>query len=392
MAVSRVHLMTVSLNIMDRPVGYSPPIGPQVEFPVRYGQRDAFQPANFTYSNFGPKWTCDWISYVTDNPSNVLADVNYYVMGGGTRMFTGFDTNTQSFAFQLYDQTQLKRTGPNRYEMLAGDGSKGIFSQSDGAIGTSRKIFLTQTIDPLGNAVTLTYDVNLRIVAITDAIGQVTTLTYGNTNDIYKITRVTDPFGRFASFDYDSLGRLTNITDVIGISSRFTYESTGDFINSLITPYGTNSFFASQNTNAGSRALETTYANGSRDRVEYITAFDGSPERPATVPTGMAVPYDEHLGGRTTFYWSRTACATAYGDYSKAKRYQWLHQSDTVAAAILESTKEALEGRVWYNYPVKTPPWEPPTPAPAAAPPKSAACSMMARPSFTPTPTTDSAT
>ena len=53
--------------------------------------------------------------------------------------------------------------------------------------------------------------------AITDAIGQVTTLTYGNTNDIYKITRVTDPFGRFADFAYDSLGRLTNITDVIGL-------------------------------------------------------------------------------------------------------------------------------------------------------------------------------
>src|SRR6185295_797802 len=120
------------------------------------------------------------------------------------------------------------------------DGSKLVFSQSDGAIGTSRKIFLTQVVDPFGNSVTLTYDSNLRIVALTDAIGQVTTLTYGLTNDIYKITRVTDPFGRFANFAYDSLGRLTNITDVIGLNSRFTYTGTGDFINALITPYGTN--------------------------------------------------------------------------------------------------------------------------------------------------------
>ena len=83
-----------------------------------------------------------------------------------------------------------------------------IFSQSDGSIGTSRNIFLTHEIDPQGNAVTLTYDTNFCLVAITDAIGQVTTLTYGlaSTNigsgddvdppaDPYKLTKVTDPFG-----------------------------------------------------------------------------------------------------------------------------------------------------------------------------------------------------
>ena len=72
MAASPVHLMLVSLNINDSPVGYSPPVGPPVWFTVRYNQRDAFQAANFTHSNFGPKWTCDWISYITDSPSNSL--------------------------------------------------------------------------------------------------------------------------------------------------------------------------------------------------------------------------------------------------------------------------------------------------------------------------------
>ena len=81
-------------------------------------------------------------------------------------------------------------------------------------------------IDPFGNAVTLTYDANLRLVAITDAIGQVTTITYEHPTDIYKITKVTDPFGRFAAFEYDASSRLTNITDVIGLTSEFTYEAT----------------------------------------------------------------------------------------------------------------------------------------------------------------------
>jgi uncharacterized protein RhaS with RHS repeats len=56
----------------------------------------------------------------------------------------------------------------------------------------------------MGNAITLTYDSTMRIVAITDAIGQVTTLEYGNTADSFKITKVTDPFGRSATFDYNS--------------------------------------------------------------------------------------------------------------------------------------------------------------------------------------------
>ncbi len=350
MAVSSVHLMLVSLNLTDEPVGYSPPVGPPVKFVVRYNQRDAFQPATFNYPNFGPKWTSDWISYITDNPQSPAADVNYYIRGGGTRTFTGFNTNTQTFAFEQYDQTRLTRLGPANYELVSGDGSKLLFTQSDGSIGTSRKVFLTQIVDPFGNVVTLNYDGSLRITSITDAIGQSTTLSYSNATDLYKITRVTDPFGRFASFDYDSLGRLTNITDVIGLASQFTYETNSDFVNALITPYGTNTFLRGE---AGTtRWLETLFPDGSRDRVEFNQNTNGIAfsNAPALVPTGMDV-YNRWLHGRNTFYWSRTACATAYGDYSKAKIYHWLHENDlTICSGILESTKEALEERVWYDY------------------------------------------
>jgi len=348
MAVSSVHLMLVSLNIVDTPVGYAPPVGPPVQFTVTYNQRDANQPANFTYSGFSPKWTCDWISYITDNPQNPLADAKYYVRGGGARTFSGFNVITQTFGFQQYDQTLLKRTGTNSYEMTSPDGSKLVFGQSDGSVGTSRKIFLTQTVDPFGNAVTLSYDGNLRVVALTDAIGQVTTLTYANTNDIYKITRVTDPFGRFADFAYDSLGRLTNITDVIGLNSGFVYTGSGDFIQALITPYGTNTFAG---MSGGTRSLETVYADGSRDRVEYTqSGIPARPDPPSSVPAGMAVVNDITQAARNTFYWSRTACASSYGDYTKAKVYHWLHKDTPTTGGILESTKEALEGRIWYNY------------------------------------------
>jgi RHS repeat-associated protein len=350
MAVHAVHLMLVNLNLSDEPVGYTPPVGPDVRFIVRYNHREAFQPANFNYSNFGSKWTCDWISYLTDNPQNPGADMKYYSRGGGTRSFTGFDAGTQTYAYQQYDQALLKRTSSTSYEMTWRDGTKLVFAQSDGSTGTSRKIFLTQYIDPFGNAVTVHYDGNLRITSLTDAIGQSTTLTYGLADDIYKITKVTDPFGRFAAFEYDFTNRITKITDTMGMTSQFTYEGTGDFINSLITPYGTNVF--TRGGTGTTRWLETLYPDGSRDRVEYNQTTNLQPfSLPAAqVPQGMTT-FNQWLHARNTYYWSRNACATAYGDYSKARLFHWLHTADGASTAgILESVKQPLEGRVWYSY------------------------------------------
>jgi RHS repeat-associated protein len=351
MAVPSVHLMLVNLNINDTPVGYSPPVGPAVGFTVRYNHREAAQPATFTYANFGAKWTCDWLSYITDNPQSPSADVNYFVRGGGTKRFTGFDTNAQRFAPQLYGQARLTRTGTNSYEMAEGNGARMIFGRSDGASGTSRKIFLTQIIDPFGNTVTLNYDASLRLTNIVDAIGQATTLSYSNASDSFKITRVTDPFGRFAEFQYDSLGRLTNITDVIGIKSRFLYEGGGDFINALVTPYGTTSF--TRGEAGGTRWMETMYPDGSKERVEYNQSSNlGVPfsEPAGLVPQGVNT-FNQWLYARNTYFWSRTACAQAYGDYTKAKIYHWLHELDlNTTAGVLESIKEPLEGRVWFDY------------------------------------------
>jgi RHS repeat-associated protein len=353
MAVPRVHLMLVSLNINDDPVGYTPPVGPAVRFMVRYNQRDFYPPAIPIYSNFGPKWTFDWLSYITDNPKSPSADVYYYIMGGGTRAFTGFDSNTQSYAFQQYDQTKLTRTSPTSYEMLSRDGTKKVFGLPDGAISSSRRVFLTQLIDPYGNSVSLIYDTNFRIVAITDAIGQVTTISYENAADIHKITKITDPFGRFATFDYDASGRLVKITDVIGMTSEFTYDA-GDFITTLTTAYGITRFTkVDPSLNSTTRALETVYPDGERDRVEFNQSTNlGTPfsDPPESVPAGMATT-NQHLWFRNTYYWSKQACAYAYGDYTKAKIYHWLHTGAVaIASGILESVKEPLEGRVWYDY------------------------------------------
>lgn len=365
MAVPRVHLALVSLNINDDPVGYSPPVGPAVRFMVRYNQRDFYQLTPSNFSNLGPKWTFDWLSYITEDPSHPPffpvdpshSNVDYYIMGGGTRTFTGFDGITKKYAFQQFDQTELTRTSSG-YEMLSRDGSKKVFSRLlVGLIDTKRRFFLEKLIDPFGNAVTLTYNPDeLRIISITDAIGQVTKISYENA-DSFKITKVTDPFGRSATFEYDTSGRLHKITDVIGMTSEFTYGVAGvahpdsDFIIELTTPYGVTKF-AKESGSGDTRSLETIYPDGDRDRVEYnqsttlgVPALDPA----QTVPDGMATR-NSFLSFRNTYYWDKQAYATAYPDYMKAKIYHWLHAFSNTAAGILESVKEPLEHRVWFDY------------------------------------------
>ena len=227
MAQYAVHLMRVSLNISDTPVGYEPPRGPGVNFRVTYNELEPNQPATFNYSNLGEGWTFDWLSYIQDTPANPNANVTLQVRGGGAESFTYLSNNV--FAVQSQSQMQLIRTSTNSYELLYPDGSMDLFTNADSA--SPRQVFMTQTVDPSGNAVSFVYDSNFRMVAVVDAIGQVTTNTYGSTNPgdplFYQITRVTDPFGRYATFQYNASGQLTNITDILGISSAFTYGEFG---------------------------------------------------------------------------------------------------------------------------------------------------------------------
>jgi RHS repeat-associated protein len=434
MPVSSVHLMAANLSIKDTPLAYTPPVGPPVRFTFRYNSRDIYATEG-TFGGYywngihntnvyGPttppgagttpppisyyllpstKMTHDWISYIIDSPQSLLADVKLIVGGGGARTFKSFNNTSQTFALQEFDQTLLKRTGANSYELVRPDGSKKIFSQSNGSVGAGRRVYLTQIVDPAGNALTFTYDQSLRIVAVTDAIGQVTTLTYGGINlDNRLLTRVTDPFGRFASFDYKKysitasneistgiLWRpitnnnivtiqytptflihdyyvLTNMTDMLGLSSQPDVSvvvgslptggvgGSGGYISQFVTPYGTTMFNTGQGggPSGTSRFVETTYPDGSRSRVEYNQNTNGiaHADPPALVPQGMNV-FNQYLYGRNTFYWSRNAYAQGAGDYAKAKIYHWLHApSGSTSAGILESIKEPLERRVWFGY------------------------------------------
>jgi RHS repeat-associated protein len=141
--------------------------------------------------------------------------VHLYLRGGGQETHSGWNGTTRKYAFNATSRAQVVKVSDNPvlYERRLPGGGVDVYGQPNGALSYPRKVFLTRSIDAQGQAVDLTYDQDLRLVAITDAIGQVTTLSYELASDPLKITRVSDPFGRSASFLYDPAGRLARITD-----------------------------------------------------------------------------------------------------------------------------------------------------------------------------------
>jgi RHS repeat-associated protein len=362
MAVYDFHMMLASLNISDTPVGYAPPRGPGVFFTLTYNQRESIQPVAPTYSNFGPNWTYDWLSFIQDGGAGAPSpNPLHYVSGGGGERYANFNSQTGAYAPQTQSQAILVRTSPTSYERRLPDGSKEIFAQPDMGVGT-RRVFLTQMIDSQGNAVGLTYDAQFRLVAVTDAIGQVTTLEYA-APESFRIAKVTDPFGRFATFAYypgavgesPNAGRLKTVTDAVGIASEFAYaDATAasfkvGFIASLTTPYGTTTFdtFSSPNVPMD-RWVSATDPFGDTERVESRRTTPIPNVEPAPAMPNIT---NGALGSLNSFYWDKKAWRDFPGDYTRAQATQFLRDSPGLVSGVAASRKSPLEGRVWISYP-----------------------------------------
>jgi RHS repeat-associated protein len=351
MARYSAHSTLVSLNIEDTPIAYAPPRGPAINFAVTYNQKEPEQPGTFSYSNLGPKWTFNWLSYVTDDPNNPGANAMVYVAGGGGESYSGFNSGSQSYLPDSQSHAVLVRTGSASYEKDFPDGSKQIFARTDGTTTYPRKIFMTQIVDPAGNATAIGFDSSSRVATLTDALGRVTAFSYELPGDSLKITKVTDPFGRFAVFAYTN-GQLTSITDPVGIQSQFHYSSGTDFIDSLTTPYGTSTFVMGQS--GTNRWIEITDPLGGKERVEYRDNAPGiaAADPLGTVPSGFT---NSGLNVANSFFWDKKATqlyppVNGVYDYTKARITHWAFNANGTPSGIPASEKAPLENRIWYSY------------------------------------------
>lgn len=363
MPVWSVHSMLVSLNITDTPWRYSPPRGPAVRFRITYNQRDSFQPQTFNYSNLGYKWTFDWLSYVQEATSGSTTTISVYRRGGGREVYS-FAGDTSSPHYR--SRAVLVRTSPDTYERRLPNGSKEIFALATGA-SPLRRIFMTKITDPYGtsgaeNALTLTYDGDLRLTEVRDALGQVSTLSYelggaSGTPEFYRITRVTDPFGRAAVLSYNNLGQLASVTDAIGMTSTFDYENNvpGDFLRSMTTPYGATTFqWGTVSAKPIDRYIEITDPLGEKQRVQFTTLYNMDFGPVPSVPGAPAVSFQALTTGHVyaTAYWDKRTYQHA-PDFTKAARQTtWLTTlNGHEVSSVPHSMKLPLQARKWFAYP-----------------------------------------
>lgn len=358
---------SVSINIWDVPVGYTPPIGPSARTRISYNQREDSQPAVFSFYNVSPKWTLNWLSYVSDDPTNLGGNVSRFLSGGGAFYYLNYNSSTGSFAPQDDDGSilTLVSNSPVTYQRRLRDGSVEIYAQSDGSTAYPRNTFLTRSIDAQGNAMEFTYDGLRRLTSLTDATGGQTIFTYGLSARPLLVTKITDPFGRSATLGYDAYGRLTSITDVMGITSTVSYDA-NSLVNSLTTPYGTTTFaFTTPGTSGPPRFAEVTDPMGYHEREEWLEPAPIPDSEPSTaVPLGMPLaPVNQYLTYRNSFYWNKDAytqagCTPTGGcDYTKARIRHFVHMpGSSIKGTAIESVKYPLENRIWYNYPGQTSP------------------------------------
>lgn len=326
--------LNATLNMVDTPMSYSPPVGPTVDAMLIYKFLEVNQPSNFTFTNLGADWTCNWVSYLT---LDVSQNATIMVRGGGAEQYTYSipDNVTNPYPPQLMSQTILTVADVGVYKRLLPSGAIEVFSQPDG----TGRIFMTQVIDPQGNSALIQYDSNFRITSVTDSLSQVTSFTYvsntvGNVG-FYKLSRITDPFGRFVTFGYDSTTSfLTTITDVVGNTSTFQIDPSSSFISALTTPYGTTSFF--QYTPPGGAFP----ANGLR----------------FTYPDGTSAVLENWTGDtKQTYYWDREATALYPNDpdnkdYTHCAITKFLVEPATsLESPVISSFKPPLEGTIVYE-------------------------------------------
>ncbi|RXT19601.1 peptidase C39 [Rhizobium leguminosarum] len=353
---------SVSVALSDQPVGYIPPIGPSMKVNISYNQREDSQPANFDYFNLGQKWSLSWSSYVIDDPTNPGANVSRVMGEGGAFYYTGYDAVRKTFTAQDTDGSilSLVSQSPARYRRQMRDGGLEIYEQADAAAAYPRKIFLSQVIDPQGNAATLHYDGQKRLTSITDAVGRDTTFSYDVPGRPLLVSKISDPFKRSATLAYDGMGRLVSITDIIGLTSSFTYDA-NSLIDSLTTPYGKTRFsFTAPGTASPPRFVQITDPLGNKEREEWLEPAPIPASDPtATVPMGMPLPLtNAYLTYRNSFHWDKSAyiaagCTDTGGcDYTKARIRHFVHMPGTsIKGTAIESEKYPLENRVWYTYP-----------------------------------------
>jgi YD repeat-containing protein len=350
-----IHPNLVSLHLDIVASSYVPERGPRTDLTVTYNQREYGQPQLFDYCNLGSKWTFSFMTCLKDDSTNPDFNVTLCNPGGGGLIFQSRGDGT--YQPDGFTQAQLIRQPGNTYVITYLDGHKDYYEAADRAWGL-RRIVLTRRQDKDGVEAKFGWDARLRLVAVTDAAGKVTSLAYED-KDPLLLTKVTDPSGKITKFQYDPQGHLVEVLNPEGVSTTFTYGPTvkdqnlsKDFLNSMRASGELIAFRGGDLLIGPSyrRWLEIQGASGTPERVEGGAgyAYEIDPEQLPQVPEIDAAWHPFDLSTRESFHWVAGQYDQGKPDYRKAHHIRWGHGPGGFSSGIPLSEMEPGKPRHWF--------------------------------------------
>lgn len=398
MATYTLNLRRAYHNVLDTPVGYSMPDGMTMDFTLKHCHMPSvLSGINSTYG-FGPNWFPVFgggsiVLKGTGSPNSMIE----WQTGTGT--YNIFDLVGSTYTGKLAELPAVSYlsapSGPG-YRLSFTDGS--YFDYTTAVTSPDSRYLLTRKVNSVGSTITFGYDLNARLMSVTDMWGGTTVFSYvpepgdpaPEVSYPSLIRRITDPFGRYAKFFYGSDGRLATITDAIGLVSEITYFGAFDTIYKIKTPYGETRF------DYDVSGLIVTDPRGFKERITQIggtasaplrvlaangTVISGAPEdytvrdwggnwtgdpyeddyqdatalAPNSVNSVSFYPKNDHIQWRNTWYWDKKAMYHGPENWNLATVYNW--KSDAWQYNIvpaLASSRSPGQGRVWFNYPGQT--------------------------------------
>jgi RHS repeat-associated protein len=245
---------TLNVKVMDSPLWYDTPIGPDVSIRLSYNTKSIAHNDNRAFDPivkaliedselFGNRWNFAYNSGVFQNNS----DFTVLYPSGKTETFRAVSGAYQPVRGDVYDTLELVGTDHYRLTKLNGesmDYEQAISSNN----GNDNRWLMTAYTDINGESITFTYNPDGTMATIVDALGRATVLEYaivgskqvnGEAVDITRVNKVTDPFGRTALFGYDASLNLTEITDMGAYKSTLSYDASLNIASITRPQFGT---------------------------------------------------------------------------------------------------------------------------------------------------------
>ena len=235
--------------------------------------------------------------------TNAMGDTTRYTYDENSLLLTGTDADGNTFVDNTYDEqgrvvSQLDAVG-NETTLEYGD-SMTTATDANGNVTIYRyddRFYTTSVEYPDGTSESMEYDEAGNLTASVDQAGNRTTYEYDSRDNLVAIHRWD---GAARTFEYNDANQIVKIIDYDGKITTYTYSTSGDLLT-VTNPDGTTVSYEYNNQH---QPISQTDANGNVTRYEYEGAW-------------LSAIVDAE-GNRTEFYYNAMGLPTSMVDANGA--------------------------------------------------------------------------